>query len=353
VAIQGARRDLLAGLRTAARETSATAQIWVAPTGSYNLLVTTPFAPLAQARLRSAPGVKAVGLYRGGLLDYGLRRVLVMAPPFTASTLLPRGQLSGAEVLTAERRVRGGGWLVMSKGIAEEHNLRVGQAVTLPTPNPTSMRIAALSTNIGWEPGSILMSSPSYAHAWGSTDASAYAIQLAPGVTPSHGARELRQALADSGQTALAVQTAEQRSAGQEALDERALARLTQIATLIPIFAVLAMAAAIGAMVWQRRPRLAKLKLEGLARAQLWRTILLESLLLLGAGCMTGTVFGLYAQRLADRALVRTINFPLAHSLNLPPALANLGLVMATALALLALPGYLATGVPASVALQE
>jgi hypothetical protein len=90
-----------------------------------------------------------------------------------------------------------------------------------------------------------------------------------------------------------------------------------------------------------------------LARAQLWRTILLESLLLLGAGCVTGTLFGLYAQRLADRALAHTIDFPLANSLNLPPALASLGLVIATALAMLALSGYLATGVPASVALQE
>jgi putative ABC transport system permease protein len=106
-------------------------------------------------------------------------------------------------------------------------------------------------------------------------------------------------------------------------------------------------------MVWQRRARLAKLKLEGLARAQLWRTILLESLLLLGTGCITGALFGLYGQHLADRALAQTINFPVAHSLSPLPALASLGLVIATALAVLALPGYLATGVPAGVAMQE
>ncbi len=47
------------------------------------------------------------------------------------------------------------------------------------------------------------------------------------------------------------------------------------------------MAAAIGNMVWQRRPRLAKLKLEGFPRGELWRTILLESVLLLGVGCLT------------------------------------------------------------------
>ncbi len=353
VAIQGAHRDLLAGLRTAARETTATAQVWVAPAGSYNLLMTTPFAPLAQVRLRRVAGVRAVGLYRGGLLDYGRRRVLVIAPPLAARSLLPAGQLLGGDARRAEALVRGGGWIVVSRTIAQEHDLHVGQSVTLPTPEPTRMRVAALSTNIGWEPGAIVMSAPSYARAWGSTDASAYAIQLAPGVPPSRGAREIQSALGPTVGSALAVQSARQRAGALQALDTRALARLTQIATLIPTFAVLAMAAAIGAMVWQRRARLAKLKLEGFARAQLWRTILLESLLLLGAGCITGALFGLYGQHLADRALAQTIDFPVAHSLSPLPALASLGLVIATALAVLALPGYLATGVPAGVALQE
>jgi putative ABC transport system permease protein len=97
----------------------------------------------------------------------------------------------------------------------------------------------------------------------------------------------------------------------------------------------------------------ARSRLEGLARAQLWCTILLESLLLLGAGCIVGALFGLYGRRLADRALAQTINFPVAHSLSPLPALASIGLVIAAALAVLALPGYLATGVPASVAPQE
>ena len=85
------------------------------------------------------------------------------------------------------------------------------------------------------------------------------------------------------------------------------------------------MAAAMGAMVWQRRPRLAKLKLEGLPRAELWRTILLESLLLLGVGCLTGAIFGLYGQQLADRALASVVNFPIVYSVSALPALAALG----------------------------
>ncbi len=73
------------------------------------------------------------------------------------------------------------------------------------------------------------------------------------------------------------MQSAQAHTAKQSALSRQALASLTQIATLILIVAVLAMAAAMGAMIWQRRPRLAKLKLEGLPRTELWHTILLES----------------------------------------------------------------------------
>jgi putative ABC transport system permease protein len=147
------------------------------------------------------------------------------------------------------------------------------------------------------------MNASDYAHAWGSQDVSAYNILLAPGVPPADAAREIEHALGRS--SGLAVQTSEQHADQQRALSREALASLTQIATLIPIVAVLAMAAAMGAMVWQRRPRLAKLKLEGLRRAELWRTILLESLMLLGVGCLTGASFGLYGQQLADRALRR------------------------------------------------
>jgi putative ABC transport system permease protein len=61
----------------------------------------------------------------------------------------------------------------------------------------------------------------------------------------------------------LSVQTAGAHAAERNALSRQGLQRLSEIATLILVVAVLAMAAAIGNMVWQRRPRLAKLKLEG------------------------------------------------------------------------------------------
>jgi putative ABC transport system permease protein len=354
VAIGGAHDDLLTGLQRAASDTNAFTDVWVSPAGAYNLLKSTPFpAAHERAKLKGLPGVRAVGLYRSGLLDYGERRVWVIAPPPTrqAAAALPAAELVQGDPHKARERMRAGGWLVLSKGIAEEHHLHIGEAFTLPTPDPKRFRLAGLSTNLGWAPGAIIMNAKDYARAWGSEDASAYNILLAPGFTPAEGAREIERALgAHSG---LAVQTAQVHAAQQRALSREALVRLSQIATLILVAAVLAMAAAMGALVWQRRPRLAKLKLEGFARIELWRTILLESLVLLWVGCLTGAIFGLYGQQLADRALVNVVNFPVVYSVMAVRTLESLALVTASALAILAIPGYLAASVPAALALQD
>ncbi|HLM87134.1 MAG TPA: FtsX-like permease family protein [Solirubrobacteraceae bacterium] len=349
VAIQGAHADLLHGLENAARDENAFTDVWVSPPGAYNLLRTDPFIPAQQAELEGLPGVRAVRVYRGGLLDWGQRRVWVIAPPVQANPLLPPSQL--LEGVRPSPRVRAGGWVVLSQAIASEHHLRIGSSFTLPTPVPMSFRVAALSTNIGWAPGAIVMTAPDYARAWGSTDASAYNVLLDSGTSATRVEREIRRALGSS--SGLSVQSAQAHAAEQNALSRQGLQRLTEIATLILVVAVLAMGAAIGNMVWQRRPRLAKLKLEGFPRGELWRTILLESLILLGAGCLTGALFGLYGQQLLDRALANVINFPVVYSMAAVSALVSLAIVTAAAAVIVALPGYLAAGVPPAVALQD
>jgi putative ABC transport system permease protein len=351
VAIQGAHDDLLAGLESATSEANAAAEVWVAPAGSGNLLQTTPFAPVDEAKLGRLTGVRAVRPYRSGLLDFGERRVLVIAPSRQALPMLPTGQLVTGNPQQATERVRAGGWVVLSRTLAEEQHLRVGETFTLPTPDPLRFRVAALSTNLGWAPGAIIMNAADYARAWGSTDISAFDVLLNPGVAPARAVREIRTALGP--QSGLAAQSAGQHAAQQDALSRQALATLAQIATLVLIAAVLAMVAAMGAMVWERRPRLAKLKLEGVSRTQLWEMMVLESALVVGAGCLIGVVFGLYGQQLADRALADAINFPVAHSLQALTALRSLALVFAGAVAILSIPGYLAASVPAALALQD
>jgi len=351
VAIQGAHADLLAGLDDAARDTNAFADVWVAPAGSYNLLHTAPFAPSKQAALARLPGVRAVRVYRGGLLDVGERRVWVIAPPGQASALLPASQIVEGDPRRASERVRAGGWVVLSRGLAEELHARIGQAVTLPSPVPSGFRVAAISTDIGWAPGAIVMSAADYARAWGGPAASAYDVLLDPGVSRQAAVGEIARALGPG--SGLAVETAARHAGRERSLSRQGLARLGQIAALILVGAVLAMAAAMGAMLWQRRPRLAKLKLEGFSRAQLWRTVLLESVLLLGTGCVLGAAFGLYGQQLLDKALASVIGFPVVASVAVPSAAVSLALVLTAAALVLAAPGWIAVRVPAGLALAD
>jgi putative ABC transport system permease protein len=351
VSIQGAHGDLLRGLENAARDTNAATDVWVSAAGSSNLLMTTPFHPTAQGKLEKLPGVQSVALYRGGLLDEGDRRIWVLAPPADSSPLVPPSQLIEGNVTAADARLREGGWAVVSQAIAEQRHLHIGRPFTLHSPHPTTLRLAAVSTNIGWAPGAIIITAGEYARAWESNDASAFGVRAKPGVTPQQARAEIRTALGPH--TGLAVQTAAQHEARLVAITRQGLTRLSQIATLILIAAILAMAAAMGALIWQRRPRLAKLKLEGFAHTELWQTIVLESFLLLSVGCTTGALFGLLGQQLLDHALSSVINYPVVNSLGLLDALISLALVTAAAVVMVAAPGYFASSVPAALALQD
>jgi putative ABC transport system permease protein len=247
----------------------------------------------------------------------------------------------------AQQRLRGSGWVVISRAIANEHHLHVGGSFTLPSPKPTTFRIAALSSNIGWSPGAVIMSSADYARAWESNEASAYNIDLKPGITPTQGAAEIRRALgANSG---LSVQTARQRENEWGAGSRQGLSRLSQISTLVLIAAAFAMAMAIGAMLWQRRPQLASDKRDGYPRGVLWRALMYESGLLLIAGCSIGAVFGLYGQVLGTHFLAGVTGFPVVFSVGVWVALWSVVLVSGAAAAIVAIPGYFAAGVAPSV----
>ncbi len=351
VAIQGAHGDLLEGLDNAARDVNAPTDVWVSAAGSSNLLMTSPFPSSQLARLSALAGVREARIYRGGLLDYGDRRIWVMAPPSAAKPLVPPSQLVEGSVTQADARLRAGGWAVVSLAVADEHHLKVGDALALPSPNPTAFRVAAISTNIGWAPGAVIVNAEDYARAWGSPDASAFQLLAKPGVSPATLMHEARAALGS--QTGLQVQTASHHQERLESITRQGLERLSQIATLILVAAVLAMAAAMGAMIWQRRPRLAKLKLEGFAHAELWYTLVLESLMLLGVGCFSGAIVGLFGQQLLDRALNLVINYPVVSSVGVLVALSSLALVTAAAVLMVAIPGWFAARVPAGLALQD
>jgi putative ABC transport system permease protein len=347
VAIQGAHSNLQSGLDRTATDMNRVSDIWVSAAGSANTLGTTPFAIGAAARLGGLSGVRSLAIYRGGFLDVGDRRAWVIAPPRSSPALIPASQLLRGNVALANARLRAGGWVVLSKAIADERHLGIGDSFTLPSPAPSTFRVAALSTNVGWPPGAIVINSADYARAWSSQEASAYNIALKTGVSPSQGALEVRRALGPH--SGLSVQTAREREVQWRASSRQGLSRLSQIALLVLLAAALAMAGAMAAMIWQRRPQLAYLKRQGYRRSVLWRALIYESALLLGAGCSIGAVFGLYGQLLLSHALASVTGFPVVFSVGALVALWSVALVSIAAATIVAVPGYLAARVPASV----
>ncbi len=343
VAIEGARGNLSSGLTRSAADLSLGTDLWVSPSGRATTLATTPFEDSYHGVLERLPGVSRVGVYRGGFLDLGDRRVLIVGSPKTNMRLLPASQIVSGNAKTTRSRLRENGWVTMSQTLASERRLHVGEWFTLATPRPTRFRVAALTTNYGWSPGAIVMNAEDYARAWDSDDATAYQISLKPGISIARGLTEVRRAVRPGG--ALIVQTAAQHEQNEIAGQRQGLSRLSQIAVLVLVAAALAMAAAMGAMIWQRRPRLAGMKVDGFTHGELWRALLWESTLLLGTGCSVGAVFGLYGQLVLSHALVSVTGFPVVFSMGALVAIVSVVIVTAMALVVVALPGFLAARV--------
>jgi putative ABC transport system permease protein len=339
VALQGTHRNVLAGVYRSEHDVASPAAVWVLTPGVSNVLATTPFEASQVGLLSHLAGVRAVGLYRGGFLDWGDRRVVIGAQPSAQPQMIYPHQLVQGNLAFADARVREGGWAVISQAIAAEHHLHIGEAFILPSPMPTTLRVAALSTNIGWPPGAILINAEEYARAWQSNQASAYELSLVAGASAKTVGREIREALGPN--TPLVVQTAAQREALSGATSRQGLSRLSQIAALVSIAAVLAMAAAIANMIYQRRIRLRRLKLDGLSTLEVWRLLLLESALVVGAGCTIGAVFGIYGELLISHALASVTGFPVVFSAGIAVAVESFALVSGVAVFITALPGYL------------
>jgi len=345
VSIGGAHADLQRGLDASAREIDGNADVWVTFPGTTNAFASTPFvvADRTVAALERLPGVRAVSTYRGSFLNVGNRRAWIQAPPSSARWPIPPTQLRRGDLAAATQRIRSGGWTVLSESVAATEGVGVGDVVTLPTPVPTPLRVAAISTNLGWPPGAVVLNADDYARAWGSRAPSALQLQLAAGASPERVAAAVKHTLGP--QLPAKVETRQQRIDRHYAASREGLSRLTQISALVLVSAMLAMAAAMGGMIWQRRPSLAALKVHGYPEPELWRALLLESGALLGAGCLVGAVFGLYGQLLLSRALETITGFPVFYVTAGLVAAAILALVTAVAVTILAVPGYLAVRV--------
>jgi putative ABC transport system permease protein len=352
VAIGGARDDLLRGLDRNFAEYLRTADLWVT-TGGNDLTTNSFHASGAAATIARTPGIASVRDYQGGLLDVGSRRMWIIARPPQDGSLIPASQLLKGELARATQRLREGvGWAAVSNGFAAERLLRVGDYFLLPTPSGSArLRVAAITTNLGWSPGAIILTTGDYQRLWQTANPSALEINLKPAVFASAMKRRLDKAL--GAWPGLRVQTMGERKA-QYAVDSRqGLQALGEISTLLQIAAALAVAFALSAVIRQRRARLASLKIQGYDMLQLWRALLLETAVILGVGCAVGAVFGVYGHALAGRWLRLTTGFPAPFSLGLGQVGLTLALVCGIALVVVAIPGFAAARVSARASLEE
>lgn len=338
VALQGAQADLQRGLDRASHDQARVGDLWVMAPGSGNLLATVAFPPPG---IHLPAEIARTDPYRGGFLDIADRRAWMIAVPSTATRPVPRNQILRGEERLVDERIRHGGWVVLSEGVAHDLGTHVDEVVTLPSPRPLRLRVAAISTNMGWPPGAVLLNATDYARAWNSDDVAALTATLAPGTTPAAGKAALQRALgADSG---LVVKTAADRERALRHGSRQGLERLSQIAILVLIAAMIAMATTMASRIWQRRGFFNAIKIEGYGSRELWRALLLESTLLMGVACLTGAVVGLLGQRLLSRALTAITGFPVIYAPALRVALLSCIVVTLASVSIVAYVGYLAT----------
>ena len=188
--IQGAQANLERGLDASARGARLQRrQVWVTAGGRIQRVCDNAVqGPSTRARLSAPAGRRSVGVYRGSFLDWGDRRAV--GARATAQLRDSRSRPASSSAATSRSpsaRVREGGWAVLSQALASEHHLHVGQTFTLPSPQPARLRVAALSTNLGWPPGAIIMNSSDYARAWAAANRAR--TRSRPGRATSPGSR--------------------------------------------------------------------------------------------------------------------------------------------------------------------
>ncbi|HEY7962157.1 MAG TPA: ABC transporter permease [Solirubrobacteraceae bacterium] len=351
VALGGARNDLLRGLRNFAVAYTADADIWVLnPRDTAGAI---SFAPGPYvSRMANIPGVTRVGVYQSQFMNIGNRRVWVIARPSAAGSALLKSQIVSGNPTSTMTRLREGGWVAVSKKIAEEGNVRLGGSFSLPTPTGVAkFRLAATTTNFGWAAGAVVMDTTDYSRFWATSQPTALGVTLKPGTNVEGVRRSINAVLGPN--SGLETLTASARTSRFDALAGEGLSRLGDISTLLVVAAIMAMAAALGSNIWQRRVPLAGLRLSGAKPPRLRRILLVESSLMLSAGCIAGAAAGIYGQIVIDGYLVHVTGFPVATLAAGWRPLEILGLVVLAVLAVVAIPGWVASRVPAALALEE
>jgi putative ABC transport system permease protein len=338
--LEGARLNLSAGLSDDVHGLNAAAPIWVTPRGAGDVYGTTAFdARAAEATLRAVQGVDRVDEYRAGLVDVGPWRAWMIGTPAGSPAPFPTAQILRGDPAETTHRLRRGGWATLSRALADDLHAGIGDAVTLPTPRLLRVRVAAITTNLGWSAGAIVVSAADFASSWTSGGVAALHVTPVAGVGAAQLQPQLSKALGGA-PSGLRVETARQRDQRQLHASS-SLKRLQQIAQLTLLAAILAMSAAMTGLLWQHRAGAAARKAHGLSTRLVWTSLLFEAVILFGTSTLTGGAFSLLGQALGTRGVQVITGFPIASRLQLTTTLEAVALVAGASFVMVMIPGYL------------
>ncbi|MDX6698620.1 MAG: putative transport system permease protein [Solirubrobacteraceae bacterium] len=351
--VEGARQDLVRGASVFAGELGSGGDLHLVPGGPENYLALEPFDPAdARRRIARLPIVDSIRTHRGQLLDLGHRRLALFGRPTAPAQLMLRSELRDESLESVSDRLRHRGSAVVSSGIADEKHLVVGDAFDLPTASGhRTLRVAGISTNYFWPPGAIVVSADDYRSLSETSSATELMVSLRAGTDATTAVAAVKRALGPH--TGLRVLTSSQRADEFRATARQAMTTLGQIRGLVLVCAVLAVAAAMGAAISQRRQRIAALKTLGFRRAQLLKLIVVETLILLTAGGVVGASLGIYGQAIATRWIELSSGSSVSYVPAIGLATSTLALVVGLATLAAALPARVVTGVEPRAALAD
>ena len=334
LAITGPVHNMQRGIGQMQTDVYSGTDIWISPRMEDNQTHTQPFNPgQVVSRLRLRPEIKSVRAVRASFLDLTDKRILVIGEPRSTKFPIAPSQIISNDFELATRRLRQTGWAALTKTLADEQEVKIGDLFSLPTPSGMrQLRLAATITNYGWPPGVLLINGKDYADAWSTDQVGALMVDISEDSTPSDGKAVIRQVLGKT--SPLAIQTGAESREISAALTQQGLGRFYQIADMVLVAAVMAVAAAMLGSIWQRRQRFWGLISLGMGSGQLYRTVFLETGVILFIGCLIGTFFGLLGHYFG----VRWLLFSTAHPVPYTPALglALETLVLTTVLAAVA-----------------
>ena len=305
VTFGGAVSNLESGTNALAESTFRRGDLWVALPGRDNVFLTRTFDRRLVAGIERLDSVRTATPLRTAFVDWGDRKVYAFGFDFRRGDGLGDSEVIRGDAAALAHDPRAVG---LSHELARVKGIDIGERFTLPTPSGARrVRLVAMLTNYGWQPGAVAMPGSTFARWWGHAYVGGIALRLSGAVPVATAEHQVRDALSGTG---LEVVTAAALRGRIEKAADAGLQVLRRIAVLVALASLLAVSSAMLVGVLQRIRRIAALRAIGMSARQLGSALLVEVALLAAVGLALGIPVGLGGQALVVHHLQVTTSYP-------------------------------------------